>query len=110
MRRGTAHNRRPKAPKMSTVSGFLAPPVLVQFEHVEENLAGQAAFAAIAVGREQRRRGLQWGQTPTGGSHRVQGRPCVPTAPRLTAALHRQMAAAGGGMEMHTNVCLKTQK
>lgn len=87
---------------MSTVSRFLSLPVLVQFEHVEEDLAGQAALAAAAVGREKRRRGLQRGQTPAGGPHRVQRHACVPTTPRLTAALHRQMTAAE--KKTHTDV------
>lgn len=91
-----------KRHQMSTVSGFLSLPVLVQFEHVEEDLAGQAALAAATVGREKRRRGLQRGQTPAGGPHRVQRRPCVPTTPRLTAALHRQMTAAEE--KTHTDV------
>lgn len=37
-----------------TVSAFLSLPVLVQLEHVEEDLAGQAALASASVRREQR--------------------------------------------------------
>lgn len=80
--------------ELSTISRLLPLPVLVQFEHVEEDLAGQAALAATTVGREKRRRRLQRWQTPTGGSHRVQRRPGIPATPRLAAALHRQMTAA----------------
>lgn len=81
------------ASKFRTVSHVLSLPALVQFEHVEEHLAGQAALAAAAIRRKQRRRRLKRGQTPAGGSHRVQRRSRVPPTPRLAAAVHRQMTA-----------------
>lgn len=78
--------------RWSTVSVFLSLPVLIQFENIEEDLAGQAALAAAPIWWEKRRRRLQRGQTPAGGPHRVQRSPRIPTAPRV-AALHRRMAA-----------------
>lgn len=44
-----------------TVFRFLPLPVLVQFEHVEEDLARQAALATAPIWREEWRRRLQWG-------------------------------------------------
>lgn len=86
-----------------TVSGLLPLPVLVQLQHIEEDLAGQAALAAAAVRGEQRGGGLEGGQTPAGRPHRVQRRPRVPTTPRLAAAaLHRHVAAAGGNRRHST--------
>lgn len=81
--------------RWGTISVLLSLPVLVQFENVEENLAGQAALAAAAVWWEKRRRRLQWGQAPAGSPHRVQRRPRVAPAPRL-AALRRHVASAQG--------------
>lgn len=78
----------------STVSGVLPLPVLVQFEDVQEDLAGQAAITAAPIRGEKRWRGLQWGQAAAGGSHWVQRRPRVPATRGLAAALHRQVTAA----------------
>lgn len=46
---------------LHTVFRFLPLPVLVQLEHVEEDLARQAALATASIRREQWRGRLQWG-------------------------------------------------
>lgn len=83
-----------KVKQTSTVSGVLPLPVLVQFEDVQEDLAGQAAITAAPIQGEKRWRGLQWGQAAAGGSHWVQRRPRVPATGGLATALHRQVTAA----------------
>lgn len=76
----------------STISVFLPLPVLIQFENVEEHLAGQAALAAATVWWKKWQRGLQWRQAAARSPHRVQRCPCITTAPWL-AALRRHMAS-----------------
>jgi len=61
--------------------------VLVQLEDVEQDLAGEADLAAVAIGREERGGRVQGGQAAAGHAHRVQRRPRVPPAAARQAAL-----------------------